>query len=374
MKTDEKVEQIRRLLDVSTRRRIASGHEWCLLFNEEESIREALDPEGAGYDRAGVFKRGMLNKLVRAPIRHTESVSECEELMLLWMPKAVCRFDGVAVENVRGSAAALSETLMDYPMVADYLKTYSSIHGARKHSRETQKAAAKELEATPKFEEYRARLTAWADSTMNELNGVSRYAGVFAQSWLVATAPTVKRWIKENGANATPTPEFIAIVKQAWLDKSVKDAAVKAAKKTAPYVPSDSDWLYGCAHSQYRGVWLGNRSGKNDITDSFARNVRDGYHPPYDRGNGGAKAVMTHELGHVLDYMTEARKDQKIKSVWSANRGMKMIEGLSEYANENIAEMIAEGFAEYRLCKSPRPIAKAVGQRLDALYEAKYGH
>ena len=47
--------------------------------------------------------------------------------------------------------------------------------------------------------------------------------------------------------------------------------------------------------------------------------------------------------------------------------------GLSEYGNTNIHEMIAEAFCEYRLSDSPRPIAKSVGDRMMELYKKQYG-
>jgi hypothetical protein len=51
--------------------------------------------------------------------------------------------------------------------------------------------------------------------------------------------------------------------------------------------------------------------------------------------------------------------------------GQEISIGLSAYANKNIAEFIAEAWAEYRNNPHPRLISKTIGERMEALLKAK---
>ena len=101
---------------------------------------------------------------------------------------------------------------------------------------------------------------------------------------------------------------------------------------------------------------------------------------------GTLKGVYDHEEGHQMEFLVKGRRDSVLKSLYNqyisprsreiTKDGLvaytsKMARGLSEYANENIGEFIAEGWAEYRSSSSPRPLAKAIGDRMMELYSGR---
>ncbi|MBR0095985.1 MAG: hypothetical protein IJP88_02255, partial [Synergistaceae bacterium] len=79
------------------------------------------------------------------------------------------------------------------------------------------------------------------------------------------------------------------------------------------------------------------------------------------------KAIIDHEIGHLIDFSLNVSKDKQIIALFRSCKklGVEAMENsLSCYSNTNIREFIAEAWGEYQNNKSPRPIAKIVGQRL----------
>ena len=98
---------------------------------------------------------------------------------------------------------------------------------------------------------------------------------------------------------------------------------------------------------------------------------------------GTIKGMINHEMGHQLAYFVDGASDSVLSSLYTQYRGKstyhfdpsgkisytsKMAHALSNYANTNIGEFIAEGWAEYRTSSKPRPLAQQIGQRLEELY------
>lgn len=96
----------------------------------------------------------------------------------------------------------------------------------------------------------------------------------------------------------------------------------------------------------------------------------DGFHPPLCNT---IKADFEHELGHVLDFSLNAYNDGKIKALFRKLRKNKsVVSKLSEYANENTREFIAEAWSEYYNNPTPREVACTVATRIYELYAQKY--
>ena len=100
------------------------------------------------------------------------------------------------------------------------------------------------------------------------------------------------------------------------------------------------------------------------------------FHPEHC---GTIRSVISHEIGHYLDYRFGIEKDSSIRKIFRAYREKgvlrdtghgidryfgRMAEALSEYANTNRREFIAEAWAEYRNNPNPRSLAKQVGDRI----------
>lgn len=85
-------------------------------------------------------------------------------------------------------------------------------------------------------------------------------------------------------------------------------------------------------------------------------------------------ATVDHELGHQIAQITKAHDDAFLRDMYSRFRKLNTTqrgETLSGYAAESIHEFLAEGWAEF--CNNPacRPLAKAIGNRLLALYRSR---
>ncbi|MBR1602755.1 MAG: hypothetical protein IJ667_04890 [Synergistaceae bacterium] len=108
--------------------------------------------------------------------------------------------------------------------------------------------------------------------------------------------------------------------------------------------------------------------------ENWARNVDMKFHPV---GCDTVKSIVSHEMGHHIDYLLGASKDKEIqvlyKALHSEKYPAKMWDNLSAYANKNVEEFIAEAWAEYRNNPTPRDTAKKVGERLIELQKIKFG-
>lgn len=116
----------------------------------------------------------------------------------------------------------------------------------------------------------------------------------------------------------------------------------------------------------------------NNMLKEKAENVSARWYP---LGTGILLGTVSHEIGHYLDNLYGIRNDAKINTLFRGHKGRyrmeyeylpnggyrftsKMSQALSEYANANIKEFIAEAWSEYRNNPSPRSLAKEVGDRI----------
>lgn len=86
------------------------------------------------------------------------------------------------------------------------------------------------------------------------------------------------------------------------------------------------------------------------------------------------KATMDHELGHQIAGLTAAHEDEWMQTRYRQFCRMDKAEKsavLSGYAGENIHDFIAEAWSEYRNNPDCRPCAKAVAERMLALYQKR---
>ncbi len=87
-----------------------------------------------------------------------------------------------------------------------------------------------------------------------------------------------------------------------------------------------------------------------------------GFHP---KDSGGIEGTINHELGHVIDNILGVNRDKRIKYMYKQNLN-NMSKYLSEYAETNIKEFIAEAWAEYTTSPTPRKLATAVGKIIES--------
>lgn len=371
MNIPEKINQIERLLLSHLSCKSEKGIQWVRAFNEGEVSRRSLDPSGKFYDRARLMQKGIQRKLKELPVHDNLSVAECEEYIRAIAPQATCDQKGILQNNVIGAYKALRMVTERYPEVSMWLKQYSSIKGANSIAKKQKEVMEKALQNDPRVLEYKKSINEWKDNQRYENWAYRTKAKYVAQQYGVSNRKAVKNWMKENGEYSIASKEFYDIVVETKAEIYLKDF-IRDLMSEDIVVPKDASNMLACA-GMAQGVWIGNiLGGKYDYVELMPKNVETGYHPPYDKEYDGATAVLAHEFGHVLDYMTNAREDQEIKAIWNSSFINKMKE-ISTYAGKSCGEMIAEAFAEYLLCKNPRGLAKRIGERLNALYEEQYG-
>lgn len=109
---------------------------------------------------------------------------------------------------------------------------------------------------------------------------------------------------------------------------------------------------------------------RRSILTNLAHDESVGFSP---RGCHSFRSVITHELGHVLDFWLKISENRRFKSKIKTLSSSYIQSNLSEYSSSNgqvyPAEVIAEGFAEYRCSNSPRELASFVGQLIDEEYK-----
>jgi hypothetical protein len=101
-----------------------------------------------------------------------------------------------------------------------------------------------------------------------------------------------------------------------------------------------------------------------EVRSQFA--LKHGWWPKIENTTGIEYSVV-HETGHFLDDNLTRQQKARVRLAAhgaGAYNERRISAGLSEYGSKNDAEMVAEGWAEYILSDSPRPIAKAIGDSI----------
>lgn len=117
----------------------------------------------------------------------------------------------------------------------------------------------------------------------------------------------------------------------------------------------------------YNEAW-GKKASVGKFKTALATDVESGWHPV---GTENLRSVMDHEIGHQIDYMLGLSDNPELKKLFNENRE-NMREVLSGYGNKNIAEFIAESWTEYINNPTPRPLAKQVGDIMNAEYAKQF--
>ena len=110
---------------------------------------------------------------------------------------------------------------------------------------------------------------------------------------------------------------------------------------------------------RFGGIFVNNVWADYDkMTNALKNDVKKGFHPV---GCDTVKSVFDHEMGHQLDYALDLSNDKELTKYYKTLTKTDIQNGLSQYANKNKKEFIAEAYAEYLNNPEPRPIAKTVG-------------
>lgn len=161
----------------------------------------------------------------------------------------------------------------------------------------------------------------------------------------------------------------------AKLKAANPDRADDFAKIAERYVPSkkvpSQTLAFSWSQKNVSGVSVNKRwaASPEEFKDALRRNVEVKFHPV---GCDTIRSVVDHELGHQLDQLLALRVDQEIVTAYREAMAAGMTEQVSTYAETNIAEFIAECWAEALNNPAPREYARRTSNIIRSRYANQY--
>jgi SPP1 gp7 family putative phage head morphogenesis protein len=111
----------------------------------------------------------------------------------------------------------------------------------------------------------------------------------------------------------------------------------------------------------------GSSKASGELKAQLGLGVKTKWHP---EGCDTIKSIVDHEMGHEIDRLVGLRQTERMKTFFANNiRAGHVKDDLSEYARENVAEFIAESWAEFKNNPNPRPLATTVANMMIEAYE-----
>ena len=159
--------------------------------------------------------------------------------------------------------------------------------------------------------------------------------------------------------------------------------AIADRQVTKPKVPGNC-WAFAAQNPSVKegnGVAFNDKHTAKDLSNLKAKMAYAVANQWSPQGCDTLKSVFDHEYGHQLDYLLGLRKNQAVinlrQQVYGsgtyAEQRKRMKEEVCEYANENIAEFIAECWSEANNNPNPRPAAVKLAEIVRAEYARQHG-
>ena len=155
---------------------------------------------------------------------------------------------------------------------------------------------------------------------------------------------------------------------ESWYKTYAKRYASKAVGRVDSYTYAFASNVRGVSITgipeKYTGIVVNNAWGGDHtkFLDALINDVRTKWHP---EGTGTIASVFDHEIAHQIDYAVDLRNNTDMVKLWRSLSKTDIETGLSRYGAKNIAEFIAEGYAEY--CNNPNP--RAIAQKIGGIIE-----
>lgn len=152
---------------------------------------------------------------------------------------------------------------------------------------------------------------------------------------------------------------------------SPEDAEKIAGKRVTKPKVDGATFAHSWSQKQVSGIGVNTKFGKDPdmMLAALKHTVATRFHPP---GTDTIKAIADHEFGHQLDDLLVLRSDQTIIDLYNTARKSGMRNEVSGYADKNIAEFIAECWAEFCNSPEPRPAARSVAKIVRARYRSRF--
>ena len=174
----------------------------------------------------------------------------------------------------------------------------------------------------------------------------------------------ISRWRKLE------VEDMVAKLKAANPDRT--DDFTKMAERYVPNKKVPSQTLaFSWSQKNVSGVSVNKRWAANpdEFKDALNRSVEANFHPV---GCDTIRSVVDHELGHQLDQLLGLRVDREIMEAYKEAASLGMKEQVSTYAGTNVAEFIAECWAEGLNNQNPREYARRISSIIRSRYADKH--
>lgn len=183
--------------------------------------------------------------------------------------------------------------------------------------------------------------------------------GIFEEDAYAGFVSTYERFYPEKGAE--------------WITKNARKAAKSKASKLTSGLRVNKNNLASSLITPNETASVGNGITLNKLkyksySDSLERSIKNISSKWAPDGTIGVKGTLHHEMGHQIDGLLKINKNKDIVELFRSLKGDGMKLQLSNYANTNIGEMIAEGWSEYITNPTPRPVATIIGQIIEKEY------
>jgi len=99
----------------------------------------------------------------------------------------------------------------------------------------------------------------------------------------------------------------------------------------------------------------------SDTLSSLSIDAQSGVSPV---GCSTLKALIDHEVGHLLDYYYKISERRCVVEYYKSLSPERIKNELSEYAAKDICEFVAEAYSEYKNSEHPRKIAMTIGKEV----------
>ena len=347
-------------------------------------------------DRLGMTmeKLGLAGRIGKNPVdlEQTLTAKQYSSQIHSWLPDLDVGIDSMERENAKGTAVAVERIASDYPELfhkKSVMRIFGSGKDLKKIRAKQQKRLIDEIDRIVRdkglLEIKESEFDEQFSRFVNYFHGVEtidRYAvKLFSKKLLVDKEKELKELLKEDKIS---TKQFIQACKTAKVRNMARGEAADELRETKPEL-FETNIPNFRGMQQRSGTYAMYASGygviattmlETNITAKYSKDVSANWHPA---GTGGeakhlaAQAIMTHELGHAMDRLLELSANKSIWDIWSQQGKQGISDGLSRYAAENVAEMIAEAFCEYKMSAKPRVLAQRIGTIIDQEYERVYG-
>lgn len=311
-----------------------------------------------------------LDSINANPIPENASSTQCEDVIKKWLPNTDVDIKGLNSQTAQGLTRAIYNICHDFPELSNALSNIKDASSVNRGIGQNIKKLSNELLKQP----------GWVESAKQEISD---------------TFERVFKVIKSVSSDIDQLYGFLKIPKDTNTYNQYKNTSVKeiddelkakikedfvSQERLAKYAKDEAKNKYKenkiktmpGAYAYVSHSYLNNGNSlitcgifaKSDLEEKMRKDVEMGFHPSHEKGSA-AESIITHELGHVLDFLLGLKNHPEIDRIYHSNEDRLQVSG---YGQRSITEMIAECFSEYRLAKYPSKTARAVGQIIEKRY------